>query len=126
LGFSHNRKTYESLGKPLKGRDNIVISRQVDFKAEGIVVVHSLEDAIQQAYDLDAAEVFITGGTQIFELGLPLADRIYLTRVHAEPVGDAHFPVLSTDTWKRTFAEKHLADEKNQYNFTFETWERLI
>jgi dihydrofolate reductase len=117
------RLTYESIGRPLPGRQNIVITRQRGYVAEGCDVVTSTEAAILIAGD--AAEVMIIGGGEIYSLFLPLADRIYLTRVLAHIEGDAHFASLDQDEWHRTSGERHSADEDHDFDFTFEIWDRV-
>jgi len=116
------RKTWESIGRPLPGRRNIVISRQSNFLAEGCDVVASVEDAIATAGDVD--EIMVIGGSQIYELALPLADRLYLTRVHADVEGDAYFPEFSESEWNRVSDEHNPADERNEFEFSFRTYER--
>lgn len=118
------RKTFESMGKPLKGRQNIVITRQSGYSHPGITVVSSIPEAVQAAEEQDAKEIFITGGTEIFLQSFPLVDRIYRTRVHTTVEGDAFFPEISEKEWALTFSEAHAADEKNPFAYTFETWER--
>ena len=92
------RKTFESIGKPLPGRDNIVISRQTNYAADGIKVVSSLEQAIALGQSINLIngieEVMVIGGAQIYEKSLDLADRVYLTRVHRKVEGDAYFPAV--------------------------------
>lgn len=116
------RRTYESIGRPLPGRQNIVITRQQDYLADGCDVVASPEAAIEAAGD--APEIMIIGGGEIYELFLPTADRIYMTRVHAEVNGDAIFASLDEDKWVVTGREEHIANESHRFNFTFETLDR--
>lgn len=109
------RKTFESileqLGKPLPGRTSIVISRS-GFSHESATVCASLEDAITEAQKLTDDEIMVIGGAQIYELALPQADKIYLTRVHQSPDGDAFFPALNDD-WRETFR-----DDREGFSFT--------
>ncbi len=119
------RKTFESLGKPLPGRPNIVITRQNDFQPEGAYVVKSVEEGIEKAKSFGGDELFITGGSQIFEQAWPLVERIYLTRVYAVVHGDAFFPQLDGAEFELVTDERHEADEKNQYSFSFQVWERV-
>ncbi|RPH29378.1 MAG: dihydrofolate reductase [Bacteroidales bacterium] len=91
------RKTYESVGKPLPGRINIVISRQESYSVEGGLIAKSLEEALELAKQ--DSEVFIIGGAEIYKQALPITDKIYLTRVHAGLVGDAFFPELNLSEW---------------------------
>ncbi|MDR6569530.1 dihydrofolate reductase [Chitinophaga ginsengisegetis] len=119
------RKTFDSLGKPLPGRPNIVITRQTDFQPEGAYVVRSVEEGVEKAKSFGGDELFITGGSQIFEQAWPLVERIYLTRVYAVVHGDAFFPQLDGAEFELVSDERHEADEKNQYPFSFQVWERI-
>lgn len=116
------RKTWDSIGRPLPGRQNIVITRQTDFVAEGCGVVASLEDAAAAAGDDE--EVMIIGGSQIYLLALPMAERLYVTRVHAEIEGDAFFPEIDESEWRLIDDESHLADDRNAFDYSFRTYER--
>jgi dihydrofolate reductase len=111
------RKTYESIGRPLPGRQNIVVTRNPDFVAEGCDVVASIDAAIEVAGD--AEEIMIIGGSHIYEAFLPRADRIYLTRVQAEIEGDAFLPALRQSEWREVSAETHAADDSNDYDAVF-------
>lgn len=101
------RKTYESIGRPLPGRTNIVVTRSNDWSAEGVVVVKSLEQALEQARKVIAAgttpddEAMIIGGAEIYRSALPLVDKVYLTRVEVEIDGDAFFPELPSADWQQ-------------------------
>jgi len=118
------RKTFESLGnKPLPGRLNLVITRQADVTYNGATVVSSLEEAISMAKQNDYKELMVIGGGEIYTMALPIANSIYLTRVHTTIEGDTYFPVLGTD-WVMESSEPHLADEKHAFNFDFEIWHR--
>jgi dihydrofolate reductase len=120
------RKTFETLPRPLPGRTNVVITRSADYTPEGAVVVHSLEDAIRLAADAGDTEPFIVGGAEIYDLAMHRADRMYLTRVHAEVEGDTVFPDFDyVSEWRLTDAEHFEADEKNQYPYSFLTYDRL-
>lgn len=116
------RLTWESIGRPLPGRQNIVVTRNADFAAEGCDVVASPAAALAAAGDAD--EVMIIGGGQIYELFLAKAGRLYLTRVHAHLDGDAHFPVVDDGDWNLLASEYHEADAANDYPFEFRTYER--
>ena len=118
------RKTFQSLGKALPGRKNIVITRQPDWKAEGVVIVKNLEDALFVARETDAKEVMVIGGGEIYRLAFEKADRIYLTRIKAEPDGDTFFPHLDTKDWRLISSDDHEVDEKNQYAYSFQVWEK--
>ena len=115
------RKTFESFPKLLPNRTHIVISRNPDYKAEGAIVVSSLEAALAQCGDDE--QPFIIGGGQIYSLGLAVADRIELTRVHGSFEADAFFPEIGDD-WKLVWEEHHPADDRHQYGFTYLTYER--
>jgi len=117
------RKTYDSIGKPLPNRRNIVITRQQGLYLAGIEVVNSLDEGL--ALCRDENEVFIIGGAEIYRQALPLVDKIELTRVHQEFEADAFFPELDQETWKETWKENHLPDEKNKFAYTFATLERV-
>jgi dihydrofolate reductase len=111
------RKTYESIGRPLPGRRMVVITRQKDFRPEGVQVVHSLEEALAAA-PADEQELFIGGGEQIYRQALPLTDRLYLTVIERDVEGDAHFPELDPSDWEQVEEEAHLgAEEPLPYRF---------
>lgn len=110
------RKTFESLGRPLPGRQNIVITRNTDYAATGCDVVSSIEDALDMVSGQD--EVFIIGGGQIYSQMWEKADNLYLTRVHTIIDGETSVPGI-TDYWTETSREAHDADERNQYPYTF-------
>jgi dihydrofolate reductase len=116
------RLTWESIGRPLPGRQNIVITRTSDFEAAGCDVVSSPAEALRAAGD--AAEIMIIGGGQIYDLFLPKAGRIYLTRVHTAVEGDAYLSELDPGAWKLLSEECHQASEKNEFDFDFRTYER--
>ena len=118
------RKTFESLVEPLKGRKNIVLSRQA-AEAEGAVVVKSLDDALFLAQQMDVKEVMVVGGGEIYIQAMEKARRIYLTRVEAEPEGDTYFPAIDPKKWRLVRQEDHEADEKHAYNYSFQVWERI-
>ncbi|MDJ0904910.1 MAG: dihydrofolate reductase [Woeseiaceae bacterium] len=117
------RKTWESIGRPLPGRQNIVITRQEDFVAGGCDVVASPEAAIDAAGD--AEEIMIIGGSHIYEAFLPVAGRIYLTRVEADIEGDAYLPEVNTKQWVMTSAERRPADENNDFDVEYRVLDRL-
>lgn len=117
------RLTWESIGRPLPGRQNIVITRQPDFSVEGCDVVASPVAALDIAGD--AEEVMIIGGGQIYDLFLPKAGRLYVTRVHTEIEGDAFFPVIDADSWELVDREGFAASDANEFAFEFRTYERV-
>jgi dihydrofolate reductase len=118
------RKTFQALGKALPGRKNIVITRQPDWKAEGVIIVKNLDDALFVARETDAKEAMVIGGGEIYRLAFEKADRIYLTRIKAEPDGDTFFPQLDPKEWRLVSSDDHNADEKNQYAYSFQVWEK--
>lgn len=117
------RKTFESLGKALPGRRCIVITRQGDYKADDILVAHSLGKALSLVGKTET-EVFILGGESIYNLTLDIATHMYLTVVHATINGDTLFPKFDINQWTLTEDEKYEADEKNQYAYSFRLYER--
>ncbi len=120
------RKTFDSLGRPLPGRLNIVLSRGNVALPEGVLLYHSLEEGIDKLKDSDSDEVFIIGGGQIFEEAMDLIDRLYITEVHTTIEGaNAFFPDVDHSHWKLVWEEKHQADEKHQYDYTFKQYERV-
>ena len=116
------RKTFESIGKPLPGRANIVLSRNPDIRLEGVVCVSSFEDAVSAVPD--AEEIMIIGGSSIYEMLLPQVNRMYLTYVDAEFEGDAWFPGFEESLWQEINTETRPADEKNLYDCRFVTLEK--
>lgn len=122
------RKTYESIGRPLPNRTNIVITRSAEFSAPGIEVVNSLDAAIELAENVSLInavdEVMVIGGAQIYEAALPQADRLYLTHVHANVEGDAYFPDVDMGRWKELGREDYDASETNPYNYSFVVYDK--
>ena len=116
------RKTWDSIGRPLPGRQNIVITRQAGYVAEGCDVVASLAEAAEAAGDEN--EIMVIGGSEIYSLALPLADRLYMTRVHAAVDGDAFFPEIDATEWRLIDEEHHEADERNEHPYSFRVFER--
>jgi dihydrofolate reductase len=118
------RKTWESIGRALPGRQNIVVTRQSGYEAEGCDVVTSVRDAVSLAGDAD--EVMVIGGSQIYDLALPMVQRLYLTRVHADVDGDAHFPPVDENDWQLVSDELHSADDRNEFDYSFRIYERTV
>lgn len=118
------RKTFDSIGKPLQGRKNIVITRSADWQHDGVAVVHSIEAALQLAQQDDVKEIFVIGGAEIFKTAYAYAGRIYLTRVHHHFEGDVLLQQINGEEWKLVRKVHCTADEKNAYPHTFEVWER--
>ncbi len=117
------RKTFESIGRPLPGRLNIVVTRQQEWQHEGVKVVHSIDEAMQLANaqaSIDGIdEVMLIGGAELYTNALPNADKIYLTRVDAEINGDAFFPEINENEWQEISRESFPASENNPYNYAF-------
>lgn len=119
------RRTFESLGKPLPGRTNVVITRDPDFSAEGVWVAHSIEEALGIAFDNGETEAFILGGAQIFEETLDMWDRLYQTEIDLEvPDADAFFPAINPSEWIQTKNDAFGPDAKNPHAYAFIVWER--
>lgn len=117
------RKTWESLGRPLPGRDNLVITRNPGYHAAGARVFASLDTAL--AACSDAPEIMLIGGAELYAQTLPICDRLYLTEIDAAPDGDAFFPALDPADWRETAAEPHPADARHAHAFTWRTLERV-
>ncbi|GAB3547525.1 dihydrofolate reductase [Spirosoma fluminis] len=118
------RKSLEALGKPLKNRTNIVITRNKSFTAEGIVVVHTLEDALAQAKAVNEEEIFVIGGSEIYAMALPVATTLYLTEIHKAYEGDASFPSFDRADWQEVIRQPHPADDRHEAAFDFVEYER--
>lgn len=122
------RRTYDSIGKPLPGRANIVVTRNPDYQPEGVKVVHSLTQAVKLAESIGAAdgvrECAIIGGAEIFREALPITDRIYLTEVHANVEGDVYFPEYDKSEWEEVSRENFEAEPPNPYDYSFVVLER--
>lgn len=116
------RHTFQSLDKPLPNRVNIVVTRDENYKPEGCLTAGSLSQAFAQVQGDE--EPFIVGGAQIYEKGMLIANRLYITRVHTAIEGDTHFPDIDLKTWQRVWHEAHPADERHDYAYTFEIYER--
>jgi dihydrofolate reductase len=117
------RKTWESLGRPLPGRTNIVVTRDIGYQAEGCVVVHSIEQALEVAAGSD--EVMVIGGANLYRQLLDRADRLYLTLVRADVEGDTWFPEFDLTQWREVERESHLRDDKNEFDYEFVLLERV-
>lgn len=116
------RKNYDSIPekfRPLPNRTNIVVTRQKDLKLPGCLVVNALEDAVSIARNAGESELFIIGGSTIYRLGLPFADRLYLTEIDAELDGDTHFPAFNRNDWKEVSRKHHPADDRHAFPFDF-------
>jgi dihydrofolate reductase len=119
------RKTYESIGRALPGRVNVIITRSPDYQAEGCVIAHSLREALSIAELAGESEAFVIGGGQIFAQALPLADRIYLTRVHTVSEADVFFPTFDESSWSIKEASEISADESNDFPSSYEVLEKI-
>ncbi len=116
------RKTFESFPKPLPNRIHIIITNRKNYNPEGTIVVHSMEEALKAAPENE--DVFIIGGGQIYNLGLPFSDKIELTKVHHSFDADTFFPEVHSNEWKLETEEFHPKDEKHQFDFTYQTFVR--
>ena len=121
------RKTFESIGHPLSGRDNIVVSRNASYKAVGVKVVNNLKAAIALAQNSSpsSGEIMVIGGAQLYAQALPMAERIYLTRVHSQFAGDAWFPELEQDQWHEVSRQDIAATAANPFAFSYLVLDRI-
>ena len=118
------RKNYQSIGRPLPKRTNIVVTRNPYFISSGCLIAYSLEEALKLAYENGEQEAFIIGGGVIYDLAMEYLDRIYLTEIDLEVEGDVFFPKIDYAVWKIISEEVHQPDEKNQYRHTIKVLER--
>ena len=118
------RKTFESIGRPLPGRRNLVISRNPDYRADGVEVIDSVAAALALLADSDVAELMVIGGGHLYGQLLPRAERLYLTRIDLAVEGDTRFPAFDEGDWSCIERELHQPDEKNPHPYCFETWQR--
>lgn len=116
------RRTWESIGRPLPGRRMIVLSRNPDYQAPGCAVVRSLDEALEIAGAVP--EIMVIGGATLYQQTLPLAERLYLTRVEADVPGDACFPEWNEKDWRLVWEEPHPADANHAWSYRFQRWER--
>ena len=119
------RRTFESIGRLLPGRETVVLTRQADWTFPGSNVAGSLEDALLTDYP-PHEEVFVIGGAELYRTAIPVADRLYLTRVEATVEGDTQFPDWNQAAWKLVESEFVPADEKNDFDSTFEIYDRIV
>ena len=117
------RRTYESIGRPLEGRTSIVLTRDPAFRAEGVLVARSEDEALTHAGD--APEVIVFGGSEVFARFLPRADRLYITEIDADIEGDRTFPDIDRREWRETERVEHAADERNAHPYRFLTLDRI-
>jgi dihydrofolate reductase len=119
------RRTWESIGRPLPGRQMIVVSRQLGYQATGCQVVTNLDDAFEIAQQIDDDEAFVIGGAEVYRLALPRVDRLYLTRVHAKVEGDTRFHEFDLSRWRLLESNRVDADERNEFAFSLEVYQRV-
>lgn len=119
------RKTYESIGRPLPNRTNIVVSRRKDWFEEGILIVGSIKEALKFAKKMDE-EVFVIGGGDIYKQTVDLVDKLEVTQVKANLKADVFFPKISPKIWNKTQEICHEKDDKNEFDFCFQTFERKV
>lgn len=117
------RKTFQSIGRPLPGRKNIVISRDKNYCAEGVDVVNSVEAAL--ALVSDSEEVMVIGGGAIYQHCLAAAQRLYITHIDADITGDTYFPDYDLNVWKKVTSDRRASDDKNQYQLDFSVYEKV-
>jgi dihydrofolate reductase len=119
------RKTYESIGKPLPGRTNIIISRNTDYQQAGCLVFNNLETALQSASEL-TNELFVIGGSDLYQTLLPLADNLYLTLINQAVAGDTYFPEIDLNEWKEVAREDINDDTSTPFSYSFLTLDKII
>lgn len=117
------RKTYESIGRLLPGRTTVIVTRQQDYRAEGAVIAHSLQDAVVASAGDD--EIFVIGGGELYQAALPLADRVYLTVVDAEPEGDTYMPQMAPAQWREHSSQAFAADDRHRHSYRFMVYDRI-
>lgn len=120
------RKTWESIGRPLPGREIIVVTGQRLELPEHVHTASSVEEGIDTARDYDESELFVAGGASIFAAALPLCERMYMTHVEADVPGDVYFPVVDLSSWNQTVRQTIDGDDRNEYPTTFVTYEREV
>ena len=118
------RKTFEAVNKPLPGRINIVITRQPGWTAEGAITANDLTEALEKAKATNCKEIFIIGGGEIYKQSMAIADKIYITRVHAAIEGDTFFPVIEESKWTLISNEDFETDAKHAYAYSFQVWKK--
>jgi len=117
------RKTYDSIGKPLPGGISVIVTRQKNLEINGCIVVSSLQEALEKCRNEE--EVFIIGGAEIFKYALPLSTHLYITQIHHKFEGDTFFPEIKSSEWEEISREKHQADEKNNWDYTYINYEKV-
>ncbi len=128
ITLGHNiimgRKCYQSIGRPLPKRTNIIVTRDPYFISSNCLIAHSIEEALSMAHDNGEEECFIIGGGTIYEQSMNLWDRMYVTEVDLKVEGDIFFPTVQWEEWTLKSSESHQSDEKNPYNYTFKVYDR--
>ncbi|MFB6466105.1 dihydrofolate reductase [Cytobacillus sp. Hz8] len=118
------RKTFDSIGRPLPGRENMILTRNQDFQIQGCHILHSIEELLAYSRTIED-EIFVIGGAEIFKEVLPIADRLYVTQIYEIFDGDTYFPFFPLDEWKILSREKGIKNEKNPYEYEFLVYERI-
>ena len=118
------RKTHESIGKPLPGRENIIVTRNERYDSEGCTVIHSVEELIRLDAENKEKEIFVIGGAELFKTMFPFADRLYITQIDHEFAGDTFFPDYNESDWYLTSSDKGVKDEKNPYDYFYNIYDR--
>jgi dihydrofolate reductase len=117
------RKTHESIGRVLPGRENVILTRNRDYFAKGCTIIHSIEELIEWK-NRQNVEVFVIGGAEIFKQTLPITDKLYITKIHHAFSGDTYFPDYDENDWRLIWKQKGVKDEKNPYDYEFFIYER--
>ena len=120
------RKNYESIGRPLPGRVMIIVTRDTSYKAEGSIVVHSIDAAFDFLQEKAAKECYIIGGGELYKQTLNKTDKIFLTEVNCEPEADVFYPDINLEDWELLISETHKKDEKNEHDFTVKLLKRKV
>lgn len=118
------RKTFESIGRPLSGRENIIVTRDLTYSQEGCTILHSIDEILELSSRSDE-ELFVIGGAEIFKEILPVSDRLYITEIDDVFEGDTYFPDRKETEWKKISVEKGTRDKKNPYDFEFVVYEKI-
>lgn len=117
------RKNYESIGRPLPGRRNIIVTRNEHFQAEGCEIAHNIDEVFQMCKSEE--EIFIFGGEEIYKLFLPYTNKLYITKIHHTFEGDTFFPEINEHEWIEQFAEEGITDDKNPYRYSYHIFEKM-
>jgi dihydrofolate reductase len=117
------RKTHESIGRVLPGRENVILTRNRDYFAEGCTIIHSIDDLVEWEKRQND-EIFVIGGAEIFKQTLPITEKLYITKIHHHFTGDTYFPEYDESDWELIWQQKGVKDEKNPYDYDFVIYER--